>query len=192
MLFSSSYREGTTHMRIEKKNFFFLTTSLSTWDSLATFPGHRIEPASLALEMWSHNHWTPREEGGGKEVRVSLCFCCFFKLLQLKIFSLLRCHIWGGACVRLYAQSWPILCDPMDYSLPGFSVHGISQARILDWVVISFSRGSSRPRDQTSVSCIFCIGRQILYQCSTGEAHILGVACLEPQQWFGTFLILPR
>ena len=42
----------------------------------------------------------------------------------------------------------------MDYSLPGYSVHGISQARRLEWVATSFSRGSSRPRDQTHVSCI--------------------------------------
>ena len=46
------------------------------------------------------------------------------------------------------------LCDPMDCSPPGFSVHGISQGRILEWVAIPFSRGSSRPRDQTQVSRI--------------------------------------
>ena len=46
------------------------------------------------------------------------------------------------------------LCDPMDCSLPGFSVHGILQARILDWVVMPSSRGSSRPRDQTLISYI--------------------------------------
>ena len=51
------------------------------------------------------------------------------------------------------AQSCPTLCDPMDCSLPGSSVHGILQARILEWVAISFSRGSSRPRDRTWVSC---------------------------------------
>ena len=45
-------------------------------------------------------------------------------------------------------------CDPMDCSLPGSSVPGIFQARILEWVAISFSRGSSPPRDQTWVSCI--------------------------------------
>ena len=45
------------------------------------------------------------------------------------------------------------LCDPVDCSLPGFSVHGILQARILEWVAISFSRGSSQPRDRTRVSC---------------------------------------
>ena len=51
-------------------------------------------------------------------------------------------------------------CDPMDCSLPDSSVHGISQARILEWVAISFSRGSAQPRDQT---CVSCIGRWILY-----------------------------
>ena len=45
-------------------------------------------------------------------------------------------------------------CDPIDYSLLGSSIHGILQARILEWVAISFSRGSSRPRDGTQVSCI--------------------------------------
>ena len=50
------------------------------------------------------------------------------------------------------AQSCLTLCDPVDCSLPGSSVHGILQARILKWVAISFSRGSSRPRDQTQVS----------------------------------------
>ena len=51
-------------------------------------------------------------------------------------------------------QSCPTLCDPVDCSPPGSSVHGILQARILEWVAISFSRGSSRPRDWTQVSCI--------------------------------------
>ena len=57
----------------------------------------------------------------------------------------------------LVFQSCLTLCDPVDYSLPGSSVHGILQARILEWVAISFSRGSSQPRDQTQVSCI--VGR---------------------------------
>ena len=52
------------------------------------------------------------------------------------------------------AQSCPTLCDPMDCSLQGSSVHGIFQARVLEWVAISFSRGSSWPRDQTLVSHI--------------------------------------
>ena len=52
------------------------------------------------------------------------------------------------------AQSCPTLCDPMDCSLPSSSVHGIFQAIVLEWIAISFSRGSSLPRDQTQVSCI--------------------------------------
>ena len=54
------------------------------------------------------------------------------------------------------------LCNLMDCSPPGSSVHGISQARILEWVAISFSRGSSRPRDWAHVSSSPCIGRRIL------------------------------
>ena len=49
---------------------------------------------------------------------------------------------------------WTWTCDPMDCSLPGSSVHRILQARMLEWVAIPFSRGSSQPRDQTWVSCI--------------------------------------
>ena len=58
-----------------------------------------------------------------------------------------------GVCV-LVAQSCPSLCNPMDCSLPGFSVLEIFQARILEWIAIPFSRGSSLPRDRTLVSCI--------------------------------------
>jgi len=52
------------------------------------------------------------------------------------------------------AQSCPTLCDPVDCSPPGSSVHGILQARILEWVAISFYRGSSQSRDRTQVSHI--------------------------------------
>ena len=52
------------------------------------------------------------------------------------------------------AQSCPTLCDPMDCSLPGSSICGILQARVLEWGAISFSRRSSQPRDRTQVSCI--------------------------------------
>ena len=54
----------------------------------------------------------------------------------------------------LVAQSCLTLCDPMDSSPPGSSVHGLLQARTLEWVAIPFSRGSSPPRDRTRVSCI--------------------------------------
>ena len=58
-----------------------------------------------------------------------------------------------GADGDLVAQSCLTLCNSMDCSLPSSSVHRILQARILEWVTISFSRGSSQPRDRTQVSC---------------------------------------
>ena len=104
---------------------------------------------------------------------VSCCFRCFKSLCYLlmfltwgnnnllhKPFSVfqLKWSSFCGSCDTLslcpeseseneVAQSCPTLCDPMACSLPGFSVHGIFQARILEWVTISFSRRSSRPRD---------------------------------------------
>ena len=62
----------------------------------------------------------------------------------------------GGWVVRVCsdAELCPTLCDPMDHRWPGFSVHGVFQARILEWIAISSSRGSSPPRDRTCDSCI--------------------------------------
>ena len=74
--------------------------------------------------------------------------------------------------VRMHTKSLKLcltLCDPKDCSPPGSSVHRISQARQLKWVAISFSRGLSWPRDQICVSCISCIGRQILYHQATSS-----------------------
>ena len=84
------------------------------------------------------------------------------------------------------------LCDPMDYSLPGSSVHGISLARILEWVVISSSRGSSQPRVGTHVSYVSCIWSEITFSferltCVVGQtsnyqtfAHLINVIYLPP------------
>ena len=64
------------------------------------------------------------------------------------------------------AQLCLTLCDPMDCGPPGSSVYGILQARILEWVAMVSSRGSSQPRDESYVSYISCIGRWVLYhQC---------------------------
>ena len=68
------------------------------------------------------------------------------------------------------AQSRLTLCDPMDSSPPGSSVHEISQARILDWVAISSSKGSSQTRDQTCVSCGSCIAGGFFTTSITWEA----------------------
>ena len=70
-------------------------------------------------------------------------------------------------------------CDPMTCSRPGFFVHGIPQARILEWGAISSSRESSQPRDWT---CISRIGRRILYHWSTWEA---------PPTWLHVYKFFP-
>ena len=69
-------------------------------------------------------------------------------------------------CTCSITQSCPTLCHPINCSLPGFSVLGIFQSRMLEWVAISYSRGSFQPRDRTGISCISYIGRRILYDYS--------------------------
>ena len=71
------------------------------------------------------------------------------------------------------SQSCPTLCNPVDCSPPGSSVRRISQARILDWVAISSSSGSSRARDRTCIFCAPCIGWWILYHWHCLESPIL-------------------
>ena len=71
--------------------------------------------------------------------------------------------IW---CSVAYAKSLQLcltLCHAMDCSPPGFSVRGSLQVRLLEWVAISSSRGSSQPRDRTCISYVSCIGGQVLY-----------------------------
>ena len=79
----------------------------------------------------------------------------FFFMWWVKI-SFSSVCAWIGFIHKrmLLTQSCPTLWDTMDCSLRGSSVHGILQARVLDWVTIPFSRGSSRPKDQTQISCI--------------------------------------
>ena len=87
-----------------------------------------------------------------------------FMYIACIIYLLYRKHmyIWSEVKVTL---SCPTLCDPMDCSPPGSSVHGIVQARMLEWVAISFPRGSSPPRDGSQVSCISCTDGRILHHC---------------------------
>ena len=89
-------------------------------------------------------------------------------------------------CVCMLSHVW-LFCDTIDCSLPGSSVHGIFQARILERVAVSFSRGSSQPRDQTCVSSI-CIYRLKFVSPGTAdtgldgsllwEAALGGIGCL--------------
>ena len=93
--------------------------------------------------------------------------CFSFEYLQE---SCVLCqHTWNYVPVLNFAQSCLILCNPMDHSPPSSSVHRTFQARILEWVAISYSRGYSRPRDRTCISCVSCISRLILCHCTTKE-----------------------
>ena len=81
--------------------------------------------------------------------------------------KLFLCDPYALLCVHAKSlQLWPTLCDPLDYSLPGSSVHGILQARILEWVAIFSSKGSSRPVFLMSPASA---GR-FLTTCATWEA----------------------
>ena len=74
----------------------------------------------------------------------------------------------GHWACALCAQSCPTPCDPMDCSPPVSSVHGILQARILEWLAISSCRGSSWPRDWTCFSCVSCIAGRFFTCWATG------------------------
>ena len=95
-------------------------------------------------------------------VYLDTCLLIFiedFSLLSLLWIFKVTCYMvfffFGICCLKSeVSQSCPTLCDPMDCSLSGFSVHGIFQARVPEWFAFSFSRGSSRPRDRTQVSRI--------------------------------------
>ena len=123
-------------------NFNFASTKLCK--QLLTYSiGHSI----FFIHCTNQNHF-------------SVCFSCVFTFLEIIK------HVWLCSVAQLCLT----LCDPMDCSPPGSSVHGIFQARILEWVAVSFSGVSSQPKDQTHISCIYCIGRRIIYHCITWEA----------------------
>ena len=85
-------------------------------------------------------------------------FFHFFKksLYPWKLLDAILENLWSVRVSEMseVTQLCPTLCDPMDCNLPGSSIHEIFRARVLEWVAISFSRGSSWPRDQTWVSHI--------------------------------------
>ena len=91
--------------------------------------------------------------------------CIHISYLRI-LYSLFCCCVEPLNYVRFF-------CNPMDWSPSSSPVHKISQARILEWVAISFSRGSSQPKDQTHISCVSCTDKQILYHWTTREAPFI-------------------
>ena len=92
------------------------------------------ERAGLRGRKWENLRWIPR----GGDIQLEEC--------QKDI-------VEGQKAKVLATQSFLTLCDPLDCSLPGSSVHRILQTRRLEWFAIPFSRGSSQPRGRTQVSC---------------------------------------
>ena len=86
----------------------------------------------------------------------------------------------------LVTQSCPTLFDPMDYSLPGSCIHGLLQARILEWVAMPFSRGSSWPRDWTHVSHIS--GRFFTIWATQDDLKYIQSSLKNISRWFNRLL----
>ena len=106
--------------------------------------------------VWIVIYWVTMRKGAADCLRTGFCYCCFIFFFSPNV-DLFTCHLISSLCVCAnLLQSCPTLCNPLDCSPPGSSVHGILQARILEWVTISVSRGSSWPRDRTQVSYVSC------------------------------------
>ena len=128
-------------------------------------------------------------------LQISKLYNLFF--VQPMSISWIERLLEGKSRVKVKSLSYVRLCNPMDCSPPSSSVHGILQARILEWVAISFSRGSSQPRERIQVSCI--LGRHFNLW-ATREAlfhHPLNfkkVSCQLPVTrncWFSWWLFMP-
>ena len=112
--------------------------------------------ASASVLSMNIQHWFPL---GLKNWFPSLSYILLKHMLS-KV-SLLNTCVSDERLLSCF--SWVRLCNPMDCSPPGSSVHGIPQAKMLEWLGMSSSKGSSKVRDQTSSSYISCIGRCVLY-----------------------------
>ena len=126
-----------------------------------------LAPTKLPV-TWHHLHFLELVLSGNQNqhpistILVFLSWYWYFRIRNL--------------CVYVCAKSCLTLCNPMDYSPPGSSVHGIFQAGILEWVTISFSKEPSWPRGRT---CISSVGRQVLYPWATWESPGSSDGCTE-------------
>ena len=117
--------------------------------------------ASSTLLLWQWFHWTCSYVDLHLFMLVGAWYLYFITTIEIKVYwmntwvNIIKADDHQIECyVYLVAQSGLTLCNPIDCSPPGSSVHGIPQTRILEWVAIPFSRGSSWPRNQIQVSYI--------------------------------------
>ena len=138
---------------------FVQRAQLDLWN-----PSQRGVPGGQATgRTWP----APRTESLAPVAGPSLCLCPLCQgILHFFLLSRVLTMCW-------VTRSCPTLCNPMGCSPPGSSVHGVLHTRVLEWVAISSSRGSSWPRNGTHVSCVSCIDRQILYHwCHLGSPSL--------------------
>ena len=134
---------------------FLCNIALFAASDLASFTSH-IHNWVLVLFYTKNTMVVARGWEEWKNKGISVCVKLEYMFSMCKVRVMLdECVCM---CVKLL-QSHLTLCDPMDCSPPDLSVHGILQARILDWIAMPSSRGSSWSRDQTQVSNVSCIGR---------------------------------
>ena len=129
-------------------HFVVSSQTISGKSTLESIKWIKYRPLIRKVSIYTGRHWYL-----ALWELTELCNACFYL----------------NVCVCGHALSCPSLCNPTDYRPPGSSVHGVSQARILEWVPIHTFRASSWPKDQTHISCVSCTGRGVLH-CTTWEA----------------------
>ena len=119
-----------------------------------------LSSVQLLVTPWTAAYQAPPSLGFSRQE--SWCHCLLLLCAYVCVYIYTHTHththtyIYTGLCAPLL-QLCLTLWDPMDCSPPGSSVHGILQARILEWVTMPFSRESPQPTDQTGISCASCI-----------------------------------
>ena len=139
--------------------------------SSAKFANIRYVRQSVKATVSFHvDFFTLPLSSGGTQGATSILWIWLY-CFALEKHTYLRCTVMPmntlSHCCAVYVLShfshvW-LSCNTLDCSLPGSFVHGILQVKILEWVAMTSSRGSSWPRDQNCVSYISCVGRQMLY-----------------------------